>query len=221
MDKQYLKEIIEYAKQGNTFGEEITLVGATKYQSVEVINETIGLGLENIGENKADEFRDKCAFYAPSKKHFIGHLQTNKIKYLIGKVDLYHSVDSIHLAEEIDKASSKHGLVSNVLIQVNIGREESKSGFDYDEIMTAYNAIKAMQNLKVEGLMAMLPKSEDEAYLRELARKMRAIFDKLKAENENIKYLSMGMSHDYKICVEEGSNMIRIGSGIFGARPQK
>ena len=140
---------------------------------------------------------------------------------MIGKVDLYHSVDSIHLAEEIDKASSKHGLVSNVLIQVNIGREESKSGFDYDEIMTAYNAIKAMQNLKVEGLMAMLPKSEDEAYLRELARKMREIFDKLKAKDENIKHLSMGMSHDYRICVEEGSNMIRIGSGIFGARPQK
>ena len=221
MDKQYLKEIIEYAKQGNPFGEEVVLVGATKYQSVEVINEAIELGLEDVGENKADEFRDKYAFYAPAKKHFIGHLQTNKIKYLIGKVDLYHSVDSLHLAEEIDKASKKHDLVSNVLIQVNIGREESKSGFDYDEIMTAYNAIKSLENLKIEGLMAMLPKSEDEAYLRGLARKMREIFDKLKDKNKDIKYLSMGMSHDYKICVEEGSNMIRIGSGIFGARPQK
>jgi len=221
MDKQYLKEIIEYAKKGNSFGEEVTLVGATKYQSVEVINEAISLGLENIGENKADEFRDKCALYAPVKKHFIGHLQTNKIKYLIGKIDLYHSVDSIHLAEEIDKMSKKHGIVSNVLIQVNIGREESKSGFDYDEIMTAYNTIKDMQNLKVEGLMAMLPKSEDEPYLRGLAHKMREIFDRLKAKDENIKHLSMGMSHDYKICVEEGANMIRIGSGIFGARPQK
>ena len=221
MDKQELKNIIEFAKKGNSFGEEVVLVGATKYQSVDVINEAISLGLENIGENKADEFRDKVSFYAPAKKHFIGHLQTNKIKYLIGKVDLYHSIDSIHLAEELDKASKKINVVSNILIQVNIGKEESKSGFDYEEIMQAYNVIKGLSNLKVEGLMAMLPKSDDEPYLRLLAHKMRVIFDKLKADDKDIKYLSMGMSHDYRLCVEEGSNMIRVGSGIFGQRPQK
>lgn len=221
MNKDKLKEILDFAKQGNKFGEEITVVGATKYQDVEVINETIGLGLENIGENKADEFRDKYAFYSPAKKHFIGHLQTNKIKYLIGKVDLYHSVDSVHLAEELNKASAKLGIVSNILIQVNIGREETKSGFDIDEVKSAYNVIKALKNLKIEGLMAMLPKSEDELYLRELAVKMRGVFDELKAKDLNIKYLSMGMSHDYELCVQEGSNMIRVGSGIFGPRPQK
>lgn len=221
MDKEKLRELIEFAKCGNSYGEEITLVGATKYQSVDVINEAIGFGLENIGENKADEFRDKFDFYAPAKKHFIGHLQTNKIKYLIGKVDLYHSIDSTHLAEELNKFSERQGIISNVLIQVNIGKEESKSGFDYEEIITVYNTIKEFKNLKIEGLMAMLPKSEDEEYLRELAKKMRIAFDKLKAQDSNIKYLSMGMSHDYKLCVEEGSNMIRIGSSIFGARPQK
>ena len=221
MDKQKLKELIEYSKQPNKFGENVVLVGATKYQPVEVINEAISLGLENIGENKADEFRDKFVFYADAKKHFIGHLQTNKIKYLIGKVDLYHSIDSFHLAEELDKASRKNNIVSNILLQVNIGREESKSGFDYDEIVTAYNEIKCMSNLKIEGLMAMLPKSEDEKYLRDLTCKMRVAFDNLKSVDDNIKYLSMGMSHDYKLCVEEGANVIRIGSWIFGARPQK
>ena len=218
MDKEKLKE---YSNLKNKFGEKVVLVGATKYQPVDVINNAIALGLENIGENKADEFRDKFEFYAPSKKHFIGHLQTNKIKYLIGKVDLYHSVDSIHLAEELDKASNKKDIVSNVLIQINIGKEETKFGFDYDEIMLVYNQIKSMQNLKIQGLMAMLPKSDDEIYLRQLAQKMRKAFEELKNIDENIKYLSMGMSYDYKLCIEEGANVIRIGSGIFGARPQK
>lgn len=221
MNKKALEELIEFSKHQNKFNERITLVGATKYQTYETINQAIALGLEDIGENKADEFRDKFVFYAPAKKHFIGHLQTNKIKYLIGKVDLYHSIDSLHLAEELDKASKKKGIISNILIQVNIGKEESKSGFDYEEVLTAYNDIKSLGNLKVEGLMAMLPKSEDEAHLRELARKMREKFDELKVIDKNIKYLSMGMSHDYKLCVEEGSNMIRIGSGIFGPRPKK
>ena len=111
MDKQKLIELIEYSKKTNKFGENIVLVGATKYQPVEVINEAIDLGLENIGENKADEFRNKFADYATSKKHFIGHLQTNKIKYLIGKVDLYHSIDSLHLAEELDKISKKNNIM--------------------------------------------------------------------------------------------------------------
>ena len=218
MDKDKIKE---YSNLKNKFGESVILVGATKYQPVDVINQTIEFGLENIGENKADEFRDKFEFYASSKKHFIGHLQTNKIKYLVGKVDLYHSIDSIHLAQELNKASIKNNVISNILIQINIGKEETKSGFDYDEIMSAYNEINAMKNLKIEGLMAMLPKSQDDEYLRQLVKKMRKAFDDLKNLDKNIKYLSMGMSHDYKLCVEEGANMIRIGSGIFGPRPQK
>lgn len=221
MNKEKLVELIEYSKHKNKFGEEVILVGATKYQPVAVINEAISLGLAHIGENKADEFRDKFEFYAKVKKHFIGHLQTNKIKYLVGKVDLYHSIDSLHLAEELDKASKKNNVVSNILLQVNIGREESKSGFEYDEVITIYNTIKSMANLKIEGLMAMLPKSDDEKYLRELAKKMRKLFDELKGSDEGIKYLSMGMSYDYKLCVEEGANMVRIGSGIFGQREKK
>ena len=136
-------------------------------------------------------------------------------------MDLYHSIDSIHLAEKLDESSQKNNIVSNILIQVNIGREESKSGFDYEEIFLAYNTIKKMKNLKIEGLMAMLPKIEDEIYLRKLACKMREIFENLKSQDNNIQYLSMGMSHDYKLCVEEGSNIIRIGSSIFGTRAQK
>lgn len=221
MNKEVLKELLEFTKKPNKFGESVVLVGATKYQLVEDINQAISLGLENIGENKADEFRKKYEFYAPSKKHFIGHLQTNKIKYLIGKVDLYHSIDSIHLAEELDKLAKKNNVVANILIQVNIGNEDTKSGFDYAEVNDAYNSIKNMQNLKVEGLMAMLPNSDDQNYLRELTKKMREKFDSLKEIDSNIKYLSMGMSSDYKLCVEEGANMIRIGSSIFGERPKQ
>ena len=221
MDREKLINLIEFSKVPNKFNESIVLVGATKYQPVSVINEAISLGLENIGENKADEFRDKFEFYSPCKKHFIGHLQTNKIKYLIGKVDLYHSVDSLHLAEQLNLASIKKIVISNILLQVNIGKEESKSGFEYEVINEVYETIKGMSNLVIVGLMAMLPKSEDESYLRNLVKKMRNAFDELKVNDSNIKYLSMGMSYDYKLCVEEGANMIRIGSGIFGARPQK
>ena len=221
MDKEKLINLIEFSKAPNKFNESVVLVGATKYQPVSVINEAISLGLENIGENKADEFRDKFECYLSCKKHFIGHLQTNKIKYLIGKVDLYHSIDSLHLAEQLSLASIKKNVVSNILLQVNIGKEESKSGLDYEEINSVYQTIKGMSNLVVVGLMAMLPKSEDESYLRNLVRKMRTAFDELKVNDSNIKYLSMGMSYDYKLCVEEGANMIRIGSGIFGPRPQK
>lgn len=219
MDKGKLEELIEFAAKGNSYSEKITLIGATKYQSVETINSAIELGLTDIGENKADEFREKFAYYADSKKHFIGHLQTNKIKYLIGKVDLYHSIDSLHLAEKLNEASQRLNIVSNILIQVNIGCEESKSGFNYEDVEFVYSQMKKFSNLKIEGLMAMLPKSEDENYLRTLAKKMRVCFDELKAIDNDIKYLSMGMSHDYKLCVEEGSNMIRIGSSIFGPRP--
>ena len=221
MDKEKLINLIEFSKKPNKFNDSVVLVGATKYQPVSIINEAISLGLENIGENKADEFKDKFEFYAPSKKHFIGHLQTNKIKYLIGKVDLYHSIDSLHLAEQLNLASIKKNIVSNILLQVNIGKEESKFGFEYEVINEVYNTIKGMSNLVIVGLMAMLPKSEKESYLRELVRKMRKAFDELKVNDSNIKYLSMGMTYDYKLCVEEGANMIRIGSGIFGPRQQK
>ncbi len=203
----------------NPFGEKVTLVAAVKTQTVEDINRAIAAGITDIGDNHVQEFRDKYdGITGNPNRHFIGHLQTNKVKYLIGRTYLYQSVDRLELAEEISKRSERAGVVSDCLIQINIGNEETKGGFEYDEGLAAYQKISAMPALKIKGLMAMLPFSDDEELLRTLAKKMRALFEKLREKDENIKYLSMGMSGDWKLCVECGSNMVRLGTSIFGAR---
>lgn len=203
----------------NPFGEKITLVAAVKLQTVDNINRAICGGITDIGDNHVQEFKDKFdGICGNPRRHFIGHLQTNKIKYLLGKVDLYHSVDRYNLAEELSKKSVQKGITSNILIQINIGNEETKGGFDYEEADEAYKTISALPALNVEGLMAMLPLEGSEEYLRGLARKMRVLYDRLNMGGANFKYLSMGMSGDWKLCVEEGSNMIRVGTSIFGKR---
>lgn len=203
----------------NPFGEKVTLVAAVKTQTVEDINRAIAAGITDIGDNHVQEFRDKYdGITGNPNRHFIGHLQTNKVKYLIGRTYLYQSVDRLELAEEISKRSERAGVVSDCLIQINIGNEETKGGFEYDEGLAAYQKISAMPALKIKGLMAMLPFSDNEELLRTLAKKMRALFEKLRDKDENIRYLSMGMSGDWKLCVECGSNMVRLGTSIFGAR---
>lgn len=203
----------------NPFGEKVTLVAAVKTQTVEDINRAIAAGITDIGDNHVQEFRDKYdGITGNPNRHFIGHLQTNKVKYLIGRTYLYQSVDRLELAEEISKRSERAGVVSDCLIQINIGNEETKGGFEYDEGLAVYQKISAMPALKIKGLMAMLPFSDDEELLRTLAKKMRTLFEKLRDKDENIRYLSMGMSGDWKLCVECGSNMVRLGTSIFGAR---
>lgn len=203
----------------NPFGENVTLVAAVKTQTVEDINRAIAAGITDIGDNHVQEFRDKYdGITGNPNRHFIGHLQTNKVKYLIGRTYLYQSVDRLELAEEISKRSERAGVVSDCLIQINIGNEETKGGFEYDEGLAVYQKISAMPALKIKGLMAMLPFSDDEELLRTLAKKMRTLFEKLRDKDENIRYLSMGMSGDWKLCVECGSNMVRLGTSIFGAR---
>ena len=205
-------------EQGNSFGERVMLVGAIKTQTVDAINEAITAGLDAVAENKPQEFRDKNDYLLPCTRHFIGHLQTNKVKYLVGKVELFHSCDRDDLADEIAKLSVKKGVVSNVLVQINIGEELTKGGYAYDDAEKVVARLNETDGLHVQGLMAMLPDTDDEKLLRDLAKKMRALFDKLKAQYMDFIYLSMGMSGDYKLCIEEGSNMIRLGSTIFGAR---
>lgn len=216
---QNIKKLLESLPEKNAFGEKITLVGAVKLQSPQDINEAITAGLTDIGDNHVQEFRDKFSLIEGNpKRHFIGRLQTNKIKYLLGKVDLYHSVDRMNLAEELSKKSSNAGVISNILIQINIGNEETKGGFDFEEAENAYEKIKAMPALKIEGLMCMLPDTDDYALLEALAVKMRGLYDKLRKTDANLKYLSMGMSGDYKLCLQAGSNTIRLGTAIFGTR---
>ena len=204
--------------KGNPFGEEITLVAAIKTQTAASINAAILAGVDAVAENKPQEFRDKNDLLLPCPRHFIGHLQTNKVKYLIGKVELFHSCDRDALAEEIARLSVKNALVSNVLIQINIGDEETKGGYAYESAKETFERLKNTQGLRVKGFMAMLPESQDEALLRSLARKMRALYDWAKTQSGDVAYLSMGMSGDYRLCVEEGSNAVRLGSTIFGAR---
>lgn len=204
--------------KGNSYGEPVTLVAAIKTQTAETINAAILAGVDAVAENKPQEFRDKNDLLLPCPRHFIGHLQTNKVKYLIGKVELFHSCDRDSLAEEIARLSVKNGLVSSVLIQINIGNEETKGGYAYESAKETFERLNQMQGLRVKGFMAMLPESEDEALLRGLTRKMRALYDWAKTQSGDVEYLSMGMSGDYRLCVEEGSNTVRLGSTIFGAR---
>ena len=204
--------------RGNVFGERVTLVAATKMQTVEAINAAIEAGVDAVAENKAQEFRDKNEFVLPCPRHFIGHLQTNKVKYLIGKVELFHSCDRDELAGEIARLSLKQGIISNVLVQVNIGDEITKGGYAYEEAEATFLRLSRTDGLCVKGFMAMLPESNDTRLLRALTRKMRVLFEWAKERSLDVEYLSMGMSGDYMLCVEEGSNMVRLGSTIFGAR---
>ena len=219
MIKENVQKLLKEIPEFNPLGERVNLVAAIKTQSVEAINQAISAGICDVGDNHVQEFRDKYDYIIGNpRRHFIGHLQTNKIKYLIGKCDLYQSVDRLALAEELSKRSLNSGVTSNILLQINAGNEETKGGFSFEEIVEAYEKIKALPALKIEGLMAMLPFTDDGALLRGLALKVRASYDELKKSDENFKYLSMGMSGDWKLCIECGSNMIRVGTTIFGQR---
>ncbi|MBQ7349192.1 MAG: YggS family pyridoxal phosphate-dependent enzyme [Clostridia bacterium] len=219
MLEENLSKVFEIIKNGNNYGEEITLIGATKTMSVEIINRAVALGLKVVAENRVQEFRDKCELISPAaKQHFIGHLQTNKVKYLVGKVELIHSVDSVHLAEEINRVAQNKNTVQDILIEINVGGELSKSGFSLENAKDAVKQVSAYKNLKIKGLMAMLPRSDDSEFLSNLCKKMRELYDHLKTQGFEMKYLSMGMSNDYQIAIKNGSNAIRLGRTIFGDR---
>ncbi len=219
MLKEKLEEVFANISLGNNLGEQITLVGATKMVDVETINRAIEYGLKVVAENKVQEFREKHLDIVGAEQHFIGHLQTNKVKYLIGQVALIHSVDSVKLAEEINRQAKNKNIVQEVLIEVNVGGELSKSGFSLDLAFdNVINIAKTCDCLSIVGLMAMLPHSDEQEYLAKLCADMRTLYEKLKDFGLPFKYLSMGMSNDYLIAIKNGSNMIRLGSEIFGKR---
>ena len=211
-------KILNELKGGNGYGEQITLVVATKTRTSDEINRAIAAGITDIGENRVQEFCDKFDAVKGGNRHFIGHLQTNKVKYLVGRTYLYHSVDRDELALELAKRSRAKGVVSDILVQINIGNEESKGGYPLEEGFEAYKRLSASDSLRVRGFMAMLPVSGDEAYLGALCDNLRALYDKARAHDENIAYLSMGMSGDYRLCIAHGANMVRLGTAVFGER---
>ena len=220
MLKENLEKIFLSIKDGNNLGEPVTLVGATKTVSPFVINDAVKLGLKVVAENRVQEFNLKHDLISKSAtQHFIGHLQTNKVKYLVGKVALIQSVDSLHLASEINKQATKKQVVQDILLEVNIGGELSKSGFNPENAFSnALLITKDCPNVRIKGLMAMLPKSDDKSLLANLTKKMRDIYDALKEQGLPFEHLSIGMSGDYVTAIENGSNMIRLGRDIFGQR---
>lgn len=215
---QNVKSYLQAIAGGNCFGEPVTLVAATKTRTPEEINEAIAAGITDIGENKVQEFRDKFDLIKGGNRHFIGHLQTNKIKYLVGKTYLLQSLDRDELAEELSKRCVRANVTQDVLIEVNIGCEESKSGYPLEAAWAAYERIRRTNGLRVRGFMAMLPLAGDDAAKATLVDEMRALFDRARRDDENIRFLSMGMSGDWELCLGHGANMIRLGTALFGER---
>lgn len=223
-----LKENIAYVwdeieKSAAVFGrkkEEIALVAVSKTVPVAKIEEAMQYGMDTFGENRIQEFRDKYEMlHGKGSWHIIGRLQKNKLKYIIGKTALVHSVSSISTLEEIHRLSEKQEVLTDCLIQINIGNEETKSGILPEELSSFLEAVEQYDAVRIQGLMAIAPFMEDEQAVRPYFAEMRTLFEAL-PETKTItkKRLSMGMSHDFRIAIEEGANMVRVGSLIFGER---
>ena len=204
--------------------EDITLMAVTKLHTVDEINEAIDAGATDIGENKVQELLSKYEDVKPVRWHLIGHLQTNKVKQIIDKVVMIHSVDSLHLAEEINKRAGNAGLVMDILIEINVGEEETKTGIQAEELMDLAKKITdTCENVRLRGVMCIPSYGEDPEVSRKYFRETRELFEKLQQlglpeDRALIDTLSMGMSGDYETAVEEGSTIVRVGSAIFGKR---
>lgn len=214
----------EAARRSGRDPEDVLLLAVTKLHSVEEINEAIDAGATDIGENKVQELLEKYDRVKPVRWHLIGHLQTNKVKSIIDKVVMIHSVDSLHLAKEIDKRAGNAGLVMDILIEVNSAMEETKSGITVSELEPLVREIADIcPNLRIRGLMCIPPYGEDPEISRGYFRGTKALFDGLQrldlpADRVELTMLSMGMSGDFEVAVEEGSTIVRVGSSIFGKR---
>ena len=201
----------------------ILLVAASKTNGAERVREAIAAGVDACGENRVQEMLEKAALgaYEGAPLHFIGHLQRNKVKYVVGLCELIHGVDSIELLRQIDREAEKKGLVQDVLLEINIGAEASKSGFAPEELPAALAAAAELKNLRVRGLMAVPPICENGEENRRHFVRMRQLFiDNCEKKYDNVcmDFMSMGMSGDFETAIECGANMVRVGTAIFGAR---
>ena len=231
--KNVREQIAAAAKKSGREESDILLVAVTKTRSAEEIVEAIKCGVVYLGENKVQEITAKFepvvellgdASVLPDVKwHMIGHLQSNKVKYIIDKVDMIESIDSIKLAVEVDRRAKSIGRTVDVLIQVNAAEEESKFGITIDEtIPLIERVLDSCENISIKGLMSIAPIAEDPNDIRQYFSQVKVLFDKIatdmSAKNLEMKFLSMGMTHDFETAIEEGSNLVRIGTGIFGER---
>ncbi len=208
-------------KAGRSY-EDVKLIAVSKTKPLSDIETLITCGVNDFGENKVQELTEKYENVSrPVNFHLIGHLQTNKVKYVVGKTVLIHSVDSLHLAQEIEKESAKKNLVSDILIQINIANEETKFGIRPEETEELVRAVSKMPHIRIKGLMTIAPFVQNAELNRGLFRKMHQILLDIKSQsidNVDMDILSMGMTNDYRVAIEEGSNMVRVGTAIFGAR---
>ena len=219
--QRVLERLNSAAEKSGRDKEEITLLAATKTVDADTINYAIEKGITHIGENRVQELLSKHGLLKPAHSHFIGHLQTNKVKDIIDKVEMIESVDSLKLANEISKQALKRGITMDVLLEVNIGGEESKSGFAPKEIESAVKETAKLPAVRVKGLMAIPPATdlpeESRKYFRNMYKLFIDIRDK-KIDNSNMSVLSMGMSNDFDIAAEEGATLVRVGTSLFGRR---
>lgn len=222
----YVKNsIVDICKKSNRDPKDIVLLPVSKTKPVSMMKEVVEAGVYTFGENKVQEILKKYEYFKDDMNkinfHMIGHLQTNKVKYIIDKVKLIHSLESISLLDKLQKEAEKRNLIVNCLIEVNIAKETSKFGVFEEDIFYFLQEVEKRKNVKVLGLMTVAPYFEDSFETRSYFKKMKILFDKISKEsfdNIEMKILSMGMSNDFKIAIEEGANLVRVGSLIFGKR---
>ncbi|MBO6163014.1 MAG: YggS family pyridoxal phosphate-dependent enzyme [Eubacterium sp.] len=219
--RSVLQRVHQAAKRAGRNPEEVTLIAVSKTKPLSDIERLIKIGVTEFGENKPQELKEKYdTVSTPVHFHQIGHLQTNKVKYVIDRAVLIHSVDSMHLAEVIEKEAEKHGVTAQVLIEVNAAEEDTKFGVSLGEAKALVKEVNAFPHVQVRGLMTIAPFVENPEENRAVFRNMHELLLDIKSENidNSIDILSMGMTNDFEVAIEEGATMVRVGTAIFGER---
>lgn len=223
--EQVREQLVAACSRAGRNPDEVRLVAIAKTKSADMVREAFAAGQKIIGESYVQEFVDKVEIIEePVEWHFVGSLQTNKVKYLTGKVALIHSVDRLHLAEEIDRQWGKIGETADILIQVNLGHEITKSGTSEEELESLVREISQFPHLRIRGLMTIPPYFDNQEEVRPFFRQLRELarhIDGLTLPGVEMRELSMGMTHDFEVAVEEGATLVRVGTAIFGMRQPK
>lgn len=219
---QIEENICQACKKTGRARKDVTLIAVSKTKPVSMLQEAYDLGIREFGENKVQEMCDKMEMLPEDIHwHMIGHLQTNKVKYIVGKTALIHSVDSLHLAEEIEKQAAKKNVTVSILLEVNIAEEESKFGMHKEDAVELVKQIAKLPHIRIQGLMTIAPfvenPEDNRAYFRQI-RQLSVDIREQNIDNVNMDVLSFGMTGDYMVAIEEGATMVRVGTGIFGER---
>ena len=220
--KQVKENVRAACREAGRDEKEVTLIAVSKTKPVSLLREAYEAGIRDFGENKVQELVDKMEqLPGDIRWHMIGHLQTNKVKYLIGKTELIHSVDSLKLAKVIEKESEKKECITDILVEVNVAEEESKFGLKMEEVIPFIENAAQFPHINVRGLMTIAPFVENPEKNRTIFADLHKLYVDIKEkniDNDTVSILSMGMTNDYEVAIEEGATMVRIGTGIFGAR---